>query len=180
MNGAGGNVAERAQKRPDYLTWNEYFMSVALLSAQRSKDPNSQVGACIVNPENKIVGIGYNGMPNKCSDDELPWDRKGEWLHTKYPYVCHAELNAILNKNSSDVKGCTIFVALFPCNECAKLVIQSGIVEIVYLSDKYHDTDQAMASRRLLDIAGVKYRKFVSERKSIVIDFNCPDNIIAP
>uniref|UniRef100_A0A8C6AYR6 Deoxycytidylate deaminase n=1 Tax=Monodon monoceros TaxID=40151 RepID=A0A8C6AYR6_MONMO len=113
------------KKRDDYLEWPEYFMAVAFLSAQRSKDPNSQVGACIVNAENKIVGIGYNGMPNGCSDDLLPWRRTAESiLDTKYPYVCHAELNAIMNKNSADVKGCTMYVALFPCNECAKLIIQ--------------------------------------------------------
>ncbi|XP_067578060.1 deoxycytidylate deaminase isoform X2 [Pseudorca crassidens] len=115
------------KKRDDYLEWPEYFMAVAFLSAQRSKDPNSQVGACIVNAENKIVGIGYNGMPNGCSDDLLPWRRTAESiLDTKYPYVCHAELNAIMNKNSADVKGCTMYVALFPCNECAKLIIQAG------------------------------------------------------
>ncbi|XP_076845658.1 deoxycytidylate deaminase isoform X3 [Brachyhypopomus gauderio] len=114
------------RKRQDYLEWPEYFMSVAFLSAQRSKDPNSQVGACIVNQENKIVGIGYNGMPNGCDDDLLPWSRAAEdKLDTKYPYVCHAELNAIMNKNSADVKGCSMYVALFPCNECAKLIIQA-------------------------------------------------------
>lgn len=115
------------KKRDDYLEWPEYFMAVAFLSAQRSKDPSSQVGACIVNTENKIVGIGYNGMPNGCSDDLLPWRRTAEnKLDTKYPYVCHAELNAIMNKNSADVKGCSMYVALFPCNECAKLIIQAG------------------------------------------------------
>lgn len=114
------------KKRDDYLEWPEYFMAVAFLSAQRSKDPSSQVGACIVNTENKIVGIGYNGMPNGCSDDLLPWRRTAEnKLDTKYPYVCHAELNAIMNKNSADVKGCSMYVALFPCNECAKLIIQA-------------------------------------------------------
>ncbi|XP_072806598.1 deoxycytidylate deaminase isoform X4 [Vicugna pacos] len=116
------------KKRDDYLEWPEYFMAVAFLSAQRSKDPNSQVGACIVNAENKIVGIGYNGMPNGCSDDLLPWRRTAEnILDTKYPYVCHAELNAIMNKNSADVKGCSMYVALFPCNECAKLIIQAAL-----------------------------------------------------
>ncbi|XP_066286886.1 deoxycytidylate deaminase-like [Branchiostoma lanceolatum] len=161
------------KKRSDYLEWDEYFMAVAFLSAQRSKDPSSQVGACIVNSEKKIVGIGYNGMPNGCSDDKLPWSRTAEdRLDTKYPYVCHAELNAILNKNSSDVKGCTMFVALFPCNECAKLVIQSGIREIVYMSDKYHHTPEMTASRRLLDLAGVKYTQFVPKRKQITINFD--------
>ncbi|XP_057186659.1 deoxycytidylate deaminase isoform X1 [Triplophysa rosa] len=147
------------KKRQDYLEWPEYFMAVAFLSAQRSKDPNSQVGACIVNQENKIVGIGYNGMPNGCDDDLLPWSRSADnKLDTKYPYVCHAELNAIMNKNSADVKGCTMYVALFPCNECAKLIIQAGIKDVIYLSDKYHDSPEMTASRRLLNLAGVAYK----------------------
>ncbi|XP_077984313.1 deoxycytidylate deaminase-like [Glandiceps talaboti] len=148
-------------------------MAVAFLSAQRSKDPSSQVGACIVNCEKKIVGIGYNGMPSGCSDDALPWRRTADdKLETKYPYVCHAELNAILNKNSADVKGCTMYVALFPCNECAKLVIQSGIKEVVFVSDKYHDTPEMTASRRMLDLSGVKYRQFTPKQKKIMIDFD--------
>ncbi|KAM5311091.1 deoxycytidylate deaminase isoform 1-T8 [Glossophaga mutica] len=147
------------KKREDYLEWPEYFMAVAFLSAQRSKDPNSQVGACIVNAENKIVGIGYNGMPNGCSDDLLPWRRTAERkLDTKYPYVCHAELNAIMNKNSADVKGCTIYVALFPCNECAKLIIQAGIKEVIFMSDKYHDSEETVAARLMFDMAGVTFR----------------------
>ncbi|XP_060134709.1 deoxycytidylate deaminase isoform X2 [Zootoca vivipara] len=146
------------KKRDDYLEWPEYFMAVAFLSAQRSKDPNSQVGACIVNSENKIVGIGYNGMPNGCSDDLLPWTRIADSkLDTKYPYVCHAELNAIMNKNSADVKGCSMYVALFPCNECAKLIIQAGIKEVIFMSDKYHDTLEMTAARRLFDLAGIIY-----------------------
>ena len=145
-------------KRKDYLSWDEYFMAVAMLSGMRSKDPNTQVGACVANSQNKIVGVGYNGFPWGCSDDELPWARTGDLLDTKYPYVCHAELNAIMNKNSADVKGCKMFVALFPCNECAKLIIQSGLAEVVYVSDKYHDKPEMIASRRLLDMAGVKHR----------------------
>ncbi|CAJ1053438.1 Hypothetical predicted protein [Xyrichtys novacula] len=161
------------KKREDYLEWPEYFMAVAFLSAQRSKDPSSQVGACIVNQENKIVGIGYNGMPNGCDDDLLPWSRSAEnRLDTKYPYVCHAELNAIMNKNSADVKDCTMYVALFPCNECAKLIIQAGLKEVVYLSDKYHHTPEMVASRKLLSMAGIQYRQFVPKRTEIVIDFN--------
>ncbi|KAF1395670.1 hypothetical protein PFLUV_G00014020, partial [Perca fluviatilis] len=160
-------------KREDYLEWPEYFMAVAFLSAQRSKDPLTGVGACIVNQENKIVGIGYNGMPNGCDDDLLPWSRSADnQLDTKYPYVCHAEMNAIMNKNSADVKGCTMYVALFPCNECAKLIIQSGIKEVVYLSDKYHDTPEMAASRRLLSMAGIQKRQFKPKRTEIVIDFN--------
>ncbi|XP_040043540.1 deoxycytidylate deaminase isoform X1 [Gasterosteus aculeatus] len=166
-------ASSTSRRRQDYLEWPEYFMAVAFLSAQRSKDPSSQVGACIVNQENKIVGIGYNGMPNGCDDDELPWSRCDDnWLDTKYPYVCHAELNAIMNKNSADVKGCTMYVALFPCNECAKLIIQAGIKEVVFLSDKYHDTPGMAASRRLLTMAGIEYRQFKPKRSKIVIDFN--------
>uniref|UniRef100_A0A3P9KWE3 Deoxycytidylate deaminase n=1 Tax=Oryzias latipes TaxID=8090 RepID=A0A3P9KWE3_ORYLA len=134
---------------------------------------SKRVGACIVNQENKIVGIGYNGMPNGCDDDLLPWSRSADdRLDTKYPYVCHAELNAIMNKNSADVKGCTMYVALFPCNECAKLIIQAGLKEVIYLSDKYHDTPEMMASRRLLNMAGIQYRQFQPKRTQIVIDFN--------
>uniref|UniRef100_A0A803W7C4 Deoxycytidylate deaminase n=2 Tax=Ficedula albicollis TaxID=59894 RepID=A0A803W7C4_FICAL len=161
------------KKREDYLEWPEYFMAVAFLSAQRSKDPSSQVGACIVNSENKIVGIGYNGMPNGCSDDALPWTRTGaNRLDTKYPYVCHAELNAIMNKNSADVKGCSMYVALFPCNECAKLIIQAGIKEVIFMSDKYHDTIEMTAARRMFDLAGVIYREFKPKCNKIIIDFD--------
>ncbi|XP_026703051.1 deoxycytidylate deaminase isoform X2 [Athene cunicularia] len=161
------------RKREDYLEWPEYFMAVAFLSAQRSKDPSSQVGACIVNSENKIVGIGYNGMPNGCSDDVLPWTRTAAHsLDTKYPYVCHAELNAIMNKNSADVKGCSMYVALFPCNECAKLIIQAGIKEVIFMSDKYHDTMEMTAARRMFDLAGVIYREFKPKCNKIIIDFD--------
>lgn len=145
-------------KRLDYITWDEYFMGVALLSAKRSKDPSTQVGACIINQDKKIVGVGYNGLPNGCNDDEFSWDREGEFVNTKYPYVCHAELNAVLNSIKS-LKDCIIYVSLFPCNECAKVIIQSGIKEIVYLSDKYNGTESDQASKRMLDNAGVKYRK---------------------
>ncbi|XP_067106841.1 deoxycytidylate deaminase isoform X2 [Osmerus mordax] len=166
-------VQVQTRKREDYLEWPEYFMAVAFLSAQRSKDPSSQVGACIVNQENKIVGIGYNGMPNGCDDDLLPWSRSAtDRLDTKYPYVCHAELNAIMNKNSADVKGCSMYVALFPCNECAKLIIQAGIREVIYLSDKYHDSPEMTASRRLLNLANILHRQFKPKRSQIVIDFN--------
>lgn len=148
------------KKREDYISWDEYFMSVAVLSSMRSKDPNTQVGACIVTEDKKIVGTGYNGFPIGCSDDDLPWDREGNVYDTKYPYVCHAELNAILN-STKDLKGCTIYVALFPCNECAKAIIQSGIKTIIYKEDKYADTDGVRASKRMLDQAGVEYRQMV-------------------
>lgn len=157
-------------KRKDYITWDEYFMGVAVLSSMRSKDPNTQVGACIVSDDNKIIGVGYNGFPRGCSDDTLPWAREGEWGETKYPYVCHAELNAILNcNNSSLLRGSTLYVALFPCNECAKAVIQSGIKRIVYLSDKYKDSDATKASKRMLDAAGVEYTHLETERKELVL-----------
>ena len=145
-------------KRTDYISWDEYFMGVALLAARRSKDPNTQVGACIVSPDNIILSTGYNGFPVGCSDDEYPWAREGE--ENKYPYVVHAELNAILNSSGKSLHGARIYVALFPCNECAKAIIQSGIREVIYLSDKYHDADMSIASRRLLRMAGVKFRAY--------------------
>ena len=145
-------------KRPDYISWDKYFMGIAVLSSMRSKDPSTQVGACIVNKKKKIVGIGYNGMPFGCDDDSFPWERTGNNLDTKYPYVVHAEPNAILNSNSN-LEGCTIYVTLFPCNECAKLIIQSGITEIVYMDDKYDGTESDIASKKMLDSAKIKYRK---------------------
>ncbi|XP_040892184.1 deoxycytidylate deaminase-like [Toxotes jaculatrix] len=171
--GSGHPKSGITKKREDYLECPEYFMAAACLTAQRSKDPSTQVGACIVNQENKIVGIGHNGMPNGCDDDLLPWSRSaGDRFETKYPYVCHAELNAIMNKNSADVKGCTMYVTLFPCNECTKLIIQAGLKEVVYLSDKYHDTPEMTASRKLLSMAGVPFRQFKPKKTEIVIDFN--------
>ena len=159
-------------KRTDYLSWDEYFMGIALLSAGRSKDSNTQVGACIVSDENKILSVGYNGMPTGCSDDDMPWEREGAFLDTKYPYVCHAELNAILNNAGANLAGCRIYVALFPCNECAKAIIQSGIREVVYLSDKYADTPMTRASKRMFHAAGVKLTKLEPKRSEIVIDFD--------
>lgn len=158
-------------KRKDYLSWDEYFMGVAILSSYRSKDPNTQVGACIVSEKNKIMSVGYNGLPTGCSDDEFPWERNGDSYDTKYPYVCHAELNAILNNAGAPLVGCRIYVALFPCNECAKAIIQSGIREVVYLSDKYENTPMNRASKRMFNAAGVKLTKLTPERKSLLIDF---------
>ena len=159
-------------KRTDYISWDEYFMGIAMLAARRSKDPNTQVGACIVSDDNIIISTGYNGMPKGCSDDEFPWDRKGEnEAATKYPYVVHAELNAILNASGRDLRGSRIYVALFPCNECAKAIIQSGIKEVMYLSDKYHDTMMNLVSKRMLDAAGVKYTRMRTDLKELVLDF---------
>ena len=138
-------------------------MGVALLASQRSKDPSTQVGACIVNDD--------NSFPSGCNDDEFPWEREGETTHTKYPYVCHAELNAILNAGGNSLKGCRIYVALFPCNECAKAIIQCGIKEVVYISDKYKDTDNVKASKKMFEYAGVKLTHFESDKK-LTIDFN--------
>jgi len=147
-------------KRQDYISWEEYFMAIAQLSAKRSKDPNTQVGACIVNANKRIIGIGYNGFPTGCSDDELPWERDGDFLQTKYPYVCHAEMNAITNaSNKPDLDGASMYVSLFPCNECAKLIVQVGIREVVFLTDKYHDDPIFVAARRIFDMAGVTYRR---------------------
>ena len=163
------------KKRQEYISWDEYFMGVALLSAKRSKDPSTQVGACIVSDKNKIVGAGYNGLPMGCDDNEFPWEKTGDFLNTKYPYVCHAELNAILNNIGMDLKGCKIYTALFPCNECSKAIIQSGISEVIYLSDKYAGTDPSIASKRMLDNAGVKYRKVESKVADIRLSFNEAD-----
>ncbi len=156
-------------KRKDYISWDEYFMGVALLASKRSKDPNTQVGACIVSEDNIILSTGYNGFPAGCSDDEYPWARDGE--ETKYPYVVHAELNAILNSNGKSLRGASIYVALFPCNECAKAIIQSGIKEVVYLSDKYADTPATQASKRMLTSAGVSLRRLDTPIDSITLDF---------
>ena len=157
-------------KRQDYITWDEYFMGVAKLAARRSKDPNTQVGACIVSPDNIIISTGYNGLPNGCSDDEYPWDREGR--DTKYPYVVHAELNAILTANGRDLRGSRLYVALFPCNECAKAIIQAGVREVLYLSDKYADTPATLASKRMLDSAGVTYRQLRPATRKIVLDLS--------
>lgn len=160
------------KKRQDYISWDEYFMGVALLSACRSKDPNTQVGACIVNGKNKIVGAGYNGLPVGCSDDEFPWAKQGELLETKYPYICHAELNAILNNIGMDLHGCRIYTALFPCNECTKAIIQSGISEVIYLSDKYATTDNTRASKLMLEKAGITCRQVQTNINTLVLSFN--------
>ena len=155
-------------KRENYITWDEYFMGVAMLAARRSKDPNTQVGACIVSPDNIIISTGYNGLPNGCSDDEYPWEREGE--ETKYPYVVHAELNAILNANGRDLRGSRLYVALFPCNECAKAIIQAGIKTIVYGQDKYADTPAVRASKRMLNAAGVRYYQYQPTGRKIEIE----------
>ena len=157
-------------KRADYLSWDEYFMGIATLSAMRSKDPSTQVGACIVNSDKRILSMGYNGMPRCCSDDEYPWEREGDPLNSKYLYVCHAELNAILNCAGGSVRGSTVYTTLFPCNECAKAIIQSGISEVVYMADKYADSDSVLASKRMFDTAGVKYRLY--EQSNKIVSFN--------
>lgn len=156
-------------KRNDYITWDEYFMGVAMLASKRSKDPNTQVGACIVSKDHIILSTGYNGFPAGCSDDEYPWAREGE--ETKYPYVVHAELNAILNSNGKSLQDASIYVDLFPCNECAKAIIQSGIKEVVYLSDKYADTPATKASKRMLTSAGISLRQLVPAIRSLELDF---------
>ena len=156
-------------KRENYISWDEYFMGIALLAANRSKDPSTQVGACIVSPENIIISTGYNGLPNGCSDDEFPWDREGE--SNKYPYVVHAELNAILNAGGRVLRGARLYVALFPCNECAKAIIQSGVKEVYYLSDKYADTMSTLASKRMMQSAGVKFTQLRTDLKEITLDF---------
>jgi dCMP deaminase len=166
------NGHQSSEKRSDYLSWDEFFMGAALLAAKRSKDPATQVGSAIVNSTDRIVGIGYNGMPQGCSDDVLPWGKDSSSpLDTKYMYVCHAEMNAILNKNIQSAEGCTIYSTMFPCNECAKMIIQSGIKRVVYLHDKPLKPEM-IASKRLFDLARVEYSQFVPQRTHITLSFD--------
>ena len=160
-----------SDKRLDFISWDEYFMGVAMLAAKRSKDPSTQVGACIVDDDNRILSTGYNGFPYGCSDDEYPWAREGDTNDTKYPYVVHAELNAILNNRGKNLVGARIYVALFPCNECAKAIIQSGIREVIYLSDKYANTPSVVASKRMLASAGVAMRQFATKMDFLALHF---------
>ena len=158
-------------KRSDYISWDEYFMGVAMLSGMRSKDPNSQVGACIVSEDNKILSMGYNGFPKGCSDDEFPWAREGENpLETKYVYSTHSELNAILNYSGGSLVGAKLYVSLFPCNECAKAIIQAGIKTIIYGGDKYAHTPAVKASKRMLNAAGVRYYQYQPTGRKIEIE----------
>jgi dCMP deaminase len=157
-------------KREDYISWDEYFMGVAMLSAARSKDPNTQVGACIVSQDNKILSMGYNGFPIGCSDDEFPWNRDGEPYDNKYFYTTHSELNAILNYRGGSLEGSKLYVTLFPCNECAKAVIQSGIREIIYADDKYAETPSVRASKRMLTAAGVRFTAYQPSGRSITLN----------
>jgi len=158
-------------KRSDYISWDEYFMGIDILSAQRSKDSNTQVGACIVNSDKKIVSVGYNGMPTGCDDDEMPWERSADsMLDTKYPFVCHAELNAILNSNIPSLAGSTLYVTLFPCNECAKAIIQCGIKRVVYMDNKYADTDGVRASAIMFRKCGIAAEQYQPSGRNLTID----------
>ncbi len=163
------SVNFQSTKRTDYISWDEYFMGVAILAAKRSKDPNTQVGACIVDQNNIILSTGYNGFPYGCSDDVYPWARNGD--DSKYSYVVHAELNAILNARGKDLTGAKIYVDLFPCNECAKAIIQSGIKEVIYLYDKYATEKATLASKKMLTSAGIKMTKLEVSCKKIEISF---------
>ena len=155
-------------KRADYITWDEYFMSIAIISSYRSKDPGTQVGCCIVSTDNKILSVGYNGFPTGCSDNEFPWDREAVSSYdTKYNYVVHAELNAILNFKGQGLKGAKVYTTLFPCNECAKALIQVGISEIIYLEDKYADTAEIKSSKRMLDVVNIKYYRYKPYGKKV-------------
>jgi len=158
-------------KRMDYIGWDEYFMGVAQLAAKRSKDPSTQVGACIVSPDNKILSIGYNGFPIGCSDDDFPWEKTDTTPdHNKYLYSTHSELNAILNYRGGSLEGTKLYVTLFPCNECAKAIIQSGIRTLIYDSDKYAGSDSVVASKRMLDAAGVEYIQYKRSGRSVTLD----------
>ena len=157
-------------KRKDYISWDEYFMGVAKLSALRSKDPGTQVGACIVSSDNKILSMGYNGFPLGCDDDEFPWAREGEENETKYPFVTHSELNAILNYRGGSLEGSKIYVSLFPCNECAKAIIQAGIKTVIYDSDKYANTAAIFASKRMLRAAGVEFIPYERTQRKVELE----------
>lgn len=155
-------------KKNDYLSWDQYFMGIAKLSAMRSKDPNTSVGACIVDADNKILSVGYNGMPQGCSDDEYPWEREhDDPLNTKYLYVCHAELNALLNYTGTNLKNSRIYTTLFPCNECTKALIQSGIKEVIFMEDKYSGTPSVIAAKRMMKSAGITYRTYNDTKTDI-------------
>jgi dCMP deaminase len=158
-------------KRTDYLSWDEYFMGVAKLAGMRSKDPHTQVGSCIVSDTHKILSIGYNGLPKGCSDDEFPWEAEGnDELQTKYPYVTHSELNAILNYRGGSLEGTVLYVSLFPCNECAKAIIQAGIRKVIFASDKYCGTSGNIASKRLFDAAGVEYCPYQFTNRHLTLE----------
>ncbi len=159
-----------SDKREDYISWDEYFMGVAELSAMRSKDPHTQVGCCIVSPDHKILSMGYNGFPRGCSDDDFPWKREGPPLENKYFYTTHSELNAILNYRGGSLEGSSLYVTLFPCNECAKAIIQAGIKEIVYDSDKYENEPSTIASKKMLSSAGVEFRKYKRSNRELIIE----------
>ena len=158
-----------SSKRTDYISWDEYFMGVAQLAAMRSKDPNTQVGSCIVSSGHKILSMGYNGMPTGCDDDAFPWDREGDTLMTKYPFVTHSELNAILNFRGGTLEGSTLYVSLFPCNECAKAIIQAGIRKVIYGSDKYAGSDSNIASRRMFEAAGVVCEQYIPTGRQLTV-----------
>lgn len=157
-------------KREDYISWDEYFMGVSKLSGMRSKDPNTQVGACIVSQNNKILSMGYNGFPNGCDDEKFPWDREGGFLDTKYAFVTHSELNAILNYRGGSLEGTKLYVSLFPCNECAKAIIQAGIKTVIYDDDKYNGTPSNVAAKMLFDAAGVKYYRYEASGRTVKLD----------
>ena len=160
-----------SDKREDYISWDEYFMAVAQLAGMRSKDPHTQVGACIVSENNKILSMGYNGFPRGCSDDEFPWGKTSENpLENKYLYTTHSELNAILNYRGGSLEGAKLYVTLFPCNECCKAIIQAGITEVIYYSDKYADTDSTIAAKGMFDMVGITYRQYQKEEKELVLD----------
>ena len=161
-----------SDKRTDYISWDDYFMGVALLAAERSKDPSTQVGACIVDEDNRILSTGYNGFPSGCSDEEFPWNRDESLGETKYNFVVHAELNAILNARGKSLVNSRVFVSLFPCHECAKAIIQTGVKEVIYLSDKYNGTSSDNASKRMLTAAGVKFTKIKPTKAQLVLNFD--------
>lgn len=158
--------------RKDFLSWDELWMATAELISKRSKDPNTQCGAVIVDKNNHIVGVGYNGFPRGCNSNKFPWDREGDFLDTKYPYVCHAEANAIDNSDRHRLEGSTMYANLFPCNECAKRIVQNGITTVIYLSDQYHDLPETEVARRLFDLADIDTHRFKGDPKHLQIEID--------
>lgn len=159
-------------QRKDHISWDGYFMGIVLLSKERSKDPSTQVGACIVSKDKRVLSLGYNGTPVGIEDGDFPWRREGSFIDTKYAYVCHAELNAILNYKGSnrELEGAIVYVTLFPCNECAKAIIQTGIKKIVYYEDKYSESDSTIVSKKMFDQVGIEYVPYKKEGKEVIIN----------
>ena len=161
---------KKVKARKNYLSWDDTFIMIAQVIAQRSKDPSTQTGAVVVDEDNIVLGLGYNGWAKGVKEGHFSWSKdyglnKKDILNTKYPYVVHAEVNAILSSNKS-VKGAKLYCYLFPCSECTKVIIQSGVKEVIYEDDRQDQNSNNFAvSKKLFDLSGVKHRKYNSKKK---------------